>query len=1549
MKLKKCLLFILTSIFVITSCTVGMGEEPDKEAPVINILEPSPNAYVGLEFKLKGTCSDNIKVVEVEISNEKTGEIYGKANISGEQWTYDMILSLEDEGELQLLCKAKDRMGNESSKSVKSILLLVDATPPEGLSWYVDKGNGIPIPLYDKDFLEELNTNVSKNKDIPQNERFSIHGRFHDEMSIKETILKLVEIKDNGEKNLIISKKVPVVEYSVEENMYSPEWEFTHEELVNAEPSLARGKHYLQIEYETLDDQGNKRKAENACLLWYPESDKPGISLTRLRENNTIVETVGNTIPVEFFDDDEISEIYYALKTPANYATLDSEKLITDEDYRTTFFTQSGEYEICGKQTFSNEQRDDTITFIAPNKPMEMWFVALAKDVKGVWNQVQVNAQITDNSSPLLYINQPGENTVPTMEGETFSFKGYSMDTKGSAYIKMVYIPGEKSSLEKEAHAKELFIEYKDNTKEKVKRDSGEIIWYYKLKDGVEDGTWKNQSFEFTCNLMEDFGEEARNNKFFEFYLVDVDGNEIYRPYIISGDTSKPSVNIASPEKDMWICDYSKDGLEIKFKGVKDSGLGMNENSYRLEFNNTEYTVGNGLTIDAEGFATCTFDKNTLKTWAEVNNNAQPNFTFYVKDILGNENTAKRTVVLSPLPTLSSISTGKASGLYKMGDEIPIQVVFSSQVKVTGTPKLVLHYSEDDSDKLVDYVSGSGTDTLNFTFTVPQGASSEKLLCSGFITDDNNKIETASNGTGNAHLNIPKGKNLQDSKIIQLDGIQPYIEEIDFICENKTGSEYNVKVGDEIKAVVTMNEKININGSSIITLASGSGQIDFGFLSINNNEITFVYKVSELTPNGALICYMNNCIKDLSTIVDEAGNASKQLASGEKKPNIVIDTKAPETPSIDIEAGNYNEIVTLTIENIESGAKVYYSSDGGLTYTEYDEEAKPTFSTGNYIFVAKQEDKAGNVSNVSSSVEVEIDVDFPVVEEFKINKTKGNYKEGEIIPIKLTFASEVKVNENDIILTLSDEDGNNEVQIPAEISNSTRNVTFNYVVKEGDYFEGIKIKEVAISEDFTDIYGNKPESGTIETAIIDNPNSKKTDIVLDGKKPEITGKTLSNNTITLTFSENVFKESGDIILRRTEGWYIPPVLTEEEFEAIYGELNGKTEYQEKLILKDADGVIVTHSKTGQPLGPYKKITHGLLEGSNVPDTKTKYVLDFNLDINSGSCSVDGYTFDVAEIREAFEAANYHQQVLDVTSKDVVITDNVVEINFQEELQDGIEWELIIDETAFRDETGNSFVALESDKRVFWSANVANPVIRVDRYSHGWGAEEPKSDGSLQIIENYGDNSDSVNTGATLSPTGYARVRIDCQTPGASIYYGVMGNETRQQDTNATEIYTLDNYDTITDMTFDEISAITLGTEYTKFIIVGDGNLYTSRRDYVKAIATKGTIESQPAYEGVFKTVVIHKETGGKNIITIEGSTSAGGMPIISGYPLLDATVDKRYGKNAYNAGNKTIWVWHSYEMVSNFTEMGKVNNYTQNYFKTGYGLLTFVYNTSWYD
>jgi DNA-binding beta-propeller fold protein YncE len=76
-------------------------------------------------------------------------------------------------------------------------------------------------------------------------------------------------------------------------------------------------------------------------------------------------------------------------------------------------------------------------------------------------------------------------------------------------------------------------------------------------------------------------------------------------------------------------------------------------------------------------------------------------------------------------PSVASITSPTASGHKLTGATIAIHVNFNENVTVTGTPQLTLETGTTDA--VVDYVSGTGTKTLIFNYTVGASHTSDRL------------------------------------------------------------------------------------------------------------------------------------------------------------------------------------------------------------------------------------------------------------------------------------------------------------------------------------------------------------------------------------------------------------------------------------------------------------------------------------------------------------------------------------------------------------------------------------------------------------------------------------------------------------------------------------------------------------------------------------------------------------------------------------------------------------------------------------------------------
>ena len=81
-------------------------------------------------------------------------------------------------------------------------------------------------------------------------------------------------------------------------------------------------------------------------------------------------------------------------------------------------------------------------------------------------------------------------------------------------------------------------------------------------------------------------------------------------------------------------------------------------------------------------------------------------------------------------PTVTSVTSTKTDGTYGEGEVIPINVVFSEVVNVTGTPTLKLETGDTTGNLdagVVNYTSGTGSNTLTFNYTVAEADTSTDL------------------------------------------------------------------------------------------------------------------------------------------------------------------------------------------------------------------------------------------------------------------------------------------------------------------------------------------------------------------------------------------------------------------------------------------------------------------------------------------------------------------------------------------------------------------------------------------------------------------------------------------------------------------------------------------------------------------------------------------------------------------------------------------------------------------------------------------------------
>ena len=178
-------------------------------------------------------------------------------------------------------------------------------------------------------------------------------------------------------------------------------------------------------------------------------------------------------------------------------------------------------------------------------------------------------------------------------------------------------------------------------------------------------------------------------------------------------------------------------------------------------------------------------------------------------------NTASLTEKI--LPTVTNVTSTTSDGSYKQGETIAITVVFSETVNVTGTPQLTLETG--GSDAVVDYSSGTGSNTLTFNYTIGSGETSSDLdyVATNSLALNSGTIKDAAGNAATLTLASPGASNsLGNNKALIVDTTVPTVTNV-----TSTTSDGSYKQGETIAIKVVFSETVSVTGTPQLTLETG--------------------------------------------------------------------------------------------------------------------------------------------------------------------------------------------------------------------------------------------------------------------------------------------------------------------------------------------------------------------------------------------------------------------------------------------------------------------------------------------------------------------------------------------------------------------------------------------------------------------------------------------------------------------------------------------------------------------------------------------------------
>jgi len=690
------------------------------------------------------------------------------------------------------------------------------------------------------------------------------------------------------------------------------------------------------------------------------------------------------------------------------------------------------------------------------------------------------------------------------------------------------------------------------------------------------------------------------------------------------------------------------------------------------------------------------------------------------------------------------------------------------------------------------------------------------------------------------------------------------------------------KSGD-ISIKVTFSKEVTTGATKpSLALAVTNGAVtssntDTTNIKVNGNTITFVYRIKTGdTTNGSQVSLTG--VGYSGDIIDLAGNALSGNISGTLT-GLYIDTIPLSDPPVvkvldavnnqigisggaDVDLKNiYNDKLLFAVERGDpSGGshrfdKFEYSINNGTSWltvnnsTPFDQPSSMT--AGSYTIIARQINKAGNVSPESKPVKLIWDPG-DLISRISSTSANGTYTNTtgyggtrvDTIPITVTFRKNVKFSTMPTI-TINTTPSSKQVNVTGYTpGTSVSELTFNYQVGQTDNTSGrLDVTSfnlngsVAQDESGVDVsyYFNLPKNYllkdlkdiTIQTGSLSVSNTTFDNSKITGGGVAADGS--YNTALVITFSKNIFKGVGDItIIQSATGYRLPAVLTESQFSRFSG-ISKVNDY-------------------------YTRGANGYINGSGA-DTSIKYILNYTVDPTNENYA-PGTIIETKIFAEAFRQAE--KVKLSINANNVKISGNqlIVELTGSNALQvPGASYQVFYSKGLVQDNLSTPCAEVtETSPLSPQAGGIAKPFIRINKRQ--------------EIISTI-TNPSLTRPRLTAEQPFQAGVRMDCRTPGSTIYYfttqtttnittapGVPGNWTYNANPASNGPNDLTN-PAAPGRPSDPQTTQANRQTYSTALTIGTAGDYQGLQWYVRTKANKGSDWSENSEEMAFKTVVTY--------------------------------------------------------------------------------------------
>jgi hypothetical protein len=417
-------------------------------------------------------------------------------------------------------------------------------------------------------------------------------------------------------------------------------------------------------------------------------------------------------------------------------------------------------------------------------------------------------------------------------------------------------------------------------------------------------------------------------------------------------------------------------------------------------------------------------------------------------------------------PTISTVTSDHADGIFKAGAVIDIDVTFSEPVTSSGDLTVNLDSGGTCTFQVLNSVSGT------CDYNVGAGENSSDL-------NVNSVSGTVADQAGNPLTNQVPITNLATSKTIVIDTAAPFVNITSPVSGVRVKNDAKISFSDD----ETTSPQCSIDDTNWTSCASGSTAL---------SALTGWGALGE----GSFTLYLKD--------TDAAGNVGTDSEAG-----VIKDNTSPTVSSVSsdhnngrFKAGEVIDIDVIFSENITSSGDVTVTLDTGGTCTF--QVSNSNSGTCNYTVLPGENsndldvsdisgtiaDQAGNpltdpvpASNLAANKEIVVDTTAPTITNVNSDHADGTFYDREVIDIDVTF-SELVTSTGLVTVTL-DSGGS----CTFDITNSNTG-TCNYTVQTGE--NSTDLNAFGISGVINDQAGNLLTNYTPATNLSTNK-----DIIID--------------------------------------------------------------------------------------------------------------------------------------------------------------------------------------------------------------------------------------------------------------------------------------------------------------------------------------------------------------------------------------------------------------------------------------------------------------------